>query len=250
MNAKLLTPAEITALSTTGQREYAKAIDVKRAASDTKATLAAKLLARTLELAPAAAPAKPKSPKGICNVCHKRRIGSGAGDDVASAKSLGMCNPCATEGGWENTHQDQSHAAIWAEMEQKGGDEAEYLSEKDLAELEIMKSSCWICQPKLNAASEDYQPRQGSSKAGMTVIAKGDKIGLVVEALRRAGAVVVTEQGKGGFTGLVAQLDTAVGTYKIECGWYGRQFHYPAAQINGKKFRNVAELFRVLGLKG
>ena len=230
MNAKLLTPAEITALSTTGQREYAKAIDVKRAANDTKATLAAKLLNRTLEIekeqaaaATAAKPVRPsKAPKGICNVCNKRRAGNDAGVPD-------MCQPCADEGGWENTHNDNGH--------------------EDLAADDSERDGCWVCHPELNRASDDYVARKGSSKAGMTVIAKGDKISVVVEALRKAGAVVSTDtNAKTGFTGLVARLDTAVGSYQIECGWFGAKFHYPVAHINGKKFRNVSELFRVLGL--
>lgn len=228
MNAKLLTPAEITALSTTGQREYAKAINVKRSASDTKATLAAKLLNRTLEIekeqAPkAAAPAK-ATKRNLCTICKTRPVGTGkdAGyEDREFCKRQGFCCPCGNEAQHEISHLN--------------GHES------------IPTDECWLCHPELNQASENYVAKQGGSKAGMTVIAKGDKIALVEQALKGMGATVKI-QTKDGWTALVAQLDTAVGAYHIEAAWNGRAFHYPAASFNGKKFRNVSELFRMLGL--
>jgi hypothetical protein len=248
MNLK--TAAEILALNTAGQREYAKQIDVKRTANDTKKTLCVKLLDRTLELeqkqeqAQTAAPVQaPKAgrrwrtAKAICNVCNKRRAGNDSGIQD-------MCQLCADEGGWENTHSDNNHEGIRAKVA-KG----EQLDESEAVELdsEWMKD-CWICFPEKNRAQRPQ--REGHSKLGMAVVAKGNKIDVVVEALRKAGAIVATDtDAKTGYTGLVASLETAIGTYKIECGWFGRAFHYPAASFNGKKFRNVSELFRLLDLK-
>lgn len=239
MNAKLLTPAEINALNTAGQRAYAKEIDVKRAASDTKATLGAKLLNRTLEIekeqAAAAAPAKPvkaKTSKKICNVCNKRR----AGNDVGISD---MCQPCADEGGWENTHNDNGHTDLRAKADAD-------LTEAEKVELaSYWLTECWICFPEKNKAQRD--PKTRGSKEGMKVVAKGDKITLVVEALKGMGATVKTDTTTG-ITALVANLPTALGGYHIEAAWIGAAFHYPAASFNGKKFRNVAELFRMLGL--
>lgn len=236
MNLK--TAAEILALNTAAQREYAKEIGVKRAASDTKATLAAKLLDRTLEIEKEQAPKKATRPAKtsgkICNVCKTRRAGNDAG-------LSDMCQPCADEGGWENAHGDNDHAGITAKL--AAGEE---LDDVEKTEASIWMPKCWICHPELNKAQR--APRTRESKAGMTVLAKGDKIGFVVDELRKLGAIVATETSKQGYTGLVARVDTAVGSYQIECGWWGRSFHYPAASINGKKFRNVSELFRMLGL--
>lgn len=70
----------------------------------------------------------------LCTVCNTRAVGTGGGDDADSARSLGECNPCYTEGGWENSHSDEDHD-----------------SEPN--------PHCWICHPELNLAQKDHTPR-------------------------------------------------------------------------------------------
>jgi hypothetical protein len=72
----------------------------------------------------------------ICDVCnvHTAYTGTGHGVDLAPRAS-DMCNYCYTEGGWENTHDDEGH---------EDGDDC-----------------CWICHPELN-------PTRKGPKAGHT----------------------------------------------------------------------------------
>lgn len=68
----------------------------------------------------------------ICTVCNARPQYTGGGDDPAPSGSK-MCNPCYTEGGWENTHSDEGH--------EDGGN---------------LHEPCWICVPELNLAQKPY----------------------------------------------------------------------------------------------
>lgn len=99
----------------------------------------------------------------LCNVCGVRRPKTGSKGTETSPHN-DMCNYCFEEGGWENTHSDYRHDAISAEVEDKGGDPAEYLSEHDLEELGTM-STCWICNPKLNLAKLPAKASTGKAKA-------------------------------------------------------------------------------------
>jgi hypothetical protein len=66
----------------------------------------------------------------LCNICNIRNQYTGPGDEPAPRLSE-MCNPCYTEGGWENTHSDYDHEGD-ADDDEKAG--------------------CWICFPELNLA--------------------------------------------------------------------------------------------------
>jgi hypothetical protein len=48
-----------------------------------------------------------------CSICQNRPMYTGKGPGVDEAARLSeMCNFCCTEGGWENTHNDDNHDAI------------------------------------------------------------------------------------------------------------------------------------------
>lgn len=244
MNVKTI--AEIKDLSSTALREYAKEIGVKRSANDTKVSLGAKVMNRVLEIeneqhsarlaggksekSATTAPeeiAAPKTPKRICNVCNKRRIGTGGGDQ--DGKTLGMCNPCATEGGWENAHNDEGH--------------------EDANSGEPRVEACWICHPELNQASDDYVARKGSSKAGMKILAKGSyihKSEMVKAAIEALGGDVHVNTSKSGVTRLTANVNNIV----VQAQWIGNAWDYAGSEgINGKKVRNVKELLRKMGVE-
>lgn len=259
MNLK--TAAEILALNTSGQREYAKEIGVKRAAADTKADLAVKLNIRTMEIEKAqraereqiaavkakatirtkveTAARKSKTAQ-VCDVCSKRR---------PAKDCSGMCRPCYDEGGWENEHSDRSHAAITAEVEDQSGTAT--LSDADRETYETAMPGCWICHPELNEATAEV--RKSTSKVGMVILAKGEatqKSDLVKNAVEKLGGTVkVTYGEESGLTRLVGSIPGGQGSRTvIIVEWYGRAFHYAGSSLNGGKFRNVKELFRDLGL--
>lgn len=74
----------------------------------------------------------------LCTCCNVRAEYTGGGDDPAP-RSSHMCNPCYTEGGYENMHNDEGHTT------------------------EEPKKGCWICHPELNLAQATYvkQTREG-----------------------------------------------------------------------------------------
>jgi hypothetical protein len=255
MNTK--TAAEITALSSTALRDYAKEIGVKRSANDTKATLLAKVLNRALEIEKAASverqeiaamkakatirtkvetAARAPKAKKVCNICNKRPVGNNVGISD-------MCQLCADEGGWENTHNDNGHEDIRARVA-KG----EELTEREAAELASgWMKDCWICFPEKNRAQRD--PRQGTSKAGMVILAKGSyihKSELVKAAIEKLGGDVHVNTSKSGVTRLTANIGDVV----VQAQWIGNAWDYAASEgINGKKVRNVKELLRKLGVE-
>lgn len=100
----------------------------------------------------------------LCNVCGKRRIGTGGGDESVE----GLCNPCATESGWENTHGDHDHDGIAAGEVVYGL--TTHKTEADFqAWLEVEKSymeHCWICHPELNLAQKPVKASTGARKQG------------------------------------------------------------------------------------
>lgn len=100
----------------------------------------------------------------LCNVCNTRRPKTGSKGTETSPHN-DMCNYCFEEGGWENTHSDANHDAIAAEVADKGGDPASYLSKNDLAELDFM-ATCWICHPELNLAQKPAGKSTGPKAQG------------------------------------------------------------------------------------
>jgi len=74
----------------------------------------------------------------LCTICNKRPVGMGKNsgyEDQEFCLKQGFCNPCGNEGQHEIAH-DNGH---------------EY----------IPMSECWLCNPEMNEAAEEYTPRKG-----------------------------------------------------------------------------------------
>lgn len=197
------------------------------------------------------APAKPA--KNRCTVCGVRGIGTGPGDDRDSARSLKMCNPCATEGGWENTHDDHGHDAILQKLADKKRLTAAQKAEQPITE------HCWICHPELNAAKAEVAVKDGTSREGMVVHAQGGiegKVACLKTAGEAAGGTVeVTEAttGRGKERAVISttlRWRSPVGV-ELTVVWDARgRFQYgPSVVATGeqpRKIRNVSEALRVI----
>ena len=79
-----------------------------------------------------------------------RTMCSDCGTRPVSAQQRGnggsLCQICEDYAGWENTHSDYGHDAILAEVEDKSGDPATYLSDTDLVEYQDTMPNCPVCQ--------------------------------------------------------------------------------------------------------
>lgn len=231
MNVK--TAAEITALNSTDLKAYAKEIGVKRAASDTKADLTAKVLAKVDELR--------REAQEIAAMKAKAKIRTKVETAARAPKAKActqqpctrkvtendMCTPHNEEGMWENTHEDEGHENLTG-LE----DDADQMY------------ACWVCHPELNEATA--APRKSTSKAGMVILAKGTyhhKSELVRKAIEEAGGEIVKINHKDDKTQLLATFNGI----EIVAGWTGDAFDYALASWDGKKYRNVKELVRLLG---
>lgn len=89
----------------------------------------------------------------LCNVCGIRRPYTGSKGTETASQGSGMCNYCAEEGGWENTHDDNGHADIEAKVQAADGFTND-LSDHEKAEYESFMPGCWICRPELNLAKQ------------------------------------------------------------------------------------------------
>lgn len=177
-----------------------------------------------------------------------RSIGTGPGNDADYARSVKMCNPHATEAGMENEHGDYGHEAIAAKIADK-----KRLTKAQATELPRTER-CWICNPELNEAAKVYAPREGTSRAGMTINvpirAAGIEKAAVVQAKLSADAqnerfsfkVIVTK--KTGEVTLTA--NSAQESFTLLWDAQGR-FTAGTVRENGKtrKLRNVAEALRL-----
>lgn len=264
----------VTAMTVAELRDLARE---RGLSTTTKLTRKAELIAAIEAMAAKAAPAKaapapvaPVAPvaKNRCTVCGIRPIGGGVGDeDKATLRSLKMCNPCATEGSWENTHSDASHETIDALTVKGSTFKTKAALEEWRAQERNVMERCWICHPELNAASTEYVSREGTSREGMTVHARGGitgKVACLQEAGKAAGGTVeITEQttGKGKdkaviWTTLVWR--SAIGA-ELKVVWDDRgRFQYGPSVATGRisedtpakdaprKIRNVAEALRFI----
>jgi hypothetical protein len=88
----------------------------------------------------------------LCTVCQVRTACTGKGDSAFDGGHSDMCNPCFTEGGWENTHSDYAHDEILAVP-------AAERTEEQANEIK----GCWICYPELNEAQKEYKPRKAAA---------------------------------------------------------------------------------------
>lgn len=264
MNAK--TATEINALSTAALREYAKEIGVKRSATDTKATLAAKVIAaqpvETVEVtaikgspaeliellhevAAAAEAPKATTVKKPCGICKTRPVSNS--QELPLGIKGTMCIPCYDESGWENTHSDQGHDRIAAAIIAN-----EVLSDTDQAEVDVM-AACWICRPELNEASATYVPRKGTSRAGMVMNTTHSQA-----PTTKAQIVAAKAEGKGKVEISASQMNVFI---KVTCsagtlqlawtmdGAYDYDNSAWTATGSGKtvKVRNVAAALRLIG---
>jgi hypothetical protein len=191
----------------------------------------------------AEAPAAPG--KGKCIVCGIRN-----GMSAATRRSQGLskdfsdqCLPCYEEGGWENSHSDAGHDDL----------NLAKLTEEQAAEVH----GCWICYPELNQAKRPA--RQGQSRAGMVIVAKGteihksllfkkeaEAIGWTVEISKETYEMAADAEGEG-----TRHYATATrGADSISLAWDGRAYDYSAssARIAGKdrKVRNLKEALRLI----
>jgi hypothetical protein len=160
--------------------------------------------------------------RGKCTEC-------GRNEDF---RGSGLCEADRTHGEWENAHSDENHG--------KG------------REIE----GCWICYPELDGRKAR---REGRSRAGMVIVARGTEIhkSATFKAAAEATGWVVTmmsetyelpEGAEGEGTRYYATATR--GDDSISLAWDGRAYDYAAssAQLGGKarKIRNLKEALRVL----
>lgn len=220
----------------------------------------------------AVATAAVTAPKNRCTVCGVRSIGSGRGDeDKGTLRALKMCNPCATEGGWENTHSDAGHETIDTITVRNSSFKTKAALEEWKAEERKVMERCWICHPELNAAKVEYVAKDGTSREGMVVHARGGisgKVACLQEAgVKAGGKVEIKEEtvtrGKGKDKEEVVISTTLVWRSRIGAEltvvWdHAGRFQYGPSLAVGRisedtpakeaprKIRNVAEALRFI----
>jgi hypothetical protein len=177
-----------------------------------------------------------------------RPIGSGPGNDADYARSIKMCNPHATEAGYENEHRDRGHDAINEKVAAK-----KRLTKAQAAEAP-RTTNCWICNPELNEAAKAYSPREGTSRAGMVINvpirAAGIEKAMTVEArlsdeVQNGRFSIKTTVAKK--TGEVAL--TAKSAQESFILFWDAQGHFLGGSVSEgdktRKVRNVAEVLRL-----
>lgn len=216
-----ITTTDLTKLTAVELRKLGGQCEIKGASKGRKDELMAQLVTIQQGQLEAAKQAEVKATaprKGICEDCGKRRISK-------LVVGPNLCDVCYDYAGWENTHQD--------------GDEGPEDHE-----------TCPICHPELD---KRYVVREGRSRAGMEIVAKGTEIHkseTFKAAAEAAGWTVQvhTETYEGGNTRHYA--DATKDGNAIQLAWDGRAYDYPAssARINGKdrKVRNLKEALRLL----
>lgn len=225
--------------------------------SKTATTAKTAKAAATVTVTPEA-PAKPA--KNRCTACGTRGIGTGPGEeDKATLKSLGLCNPCATEGSWSNAHSDHSHEGFESLTVRGSSFRTKAALDAYKAEIRQETERCWICHPELDRSRAEYVAKDGTSREGMIVHARGGIAGKV-DCLKTAGEaaggeVKVTEQatGKGKERAVIATKlvwRSPVGV-ELTVVWDARgRFQYgPSVVTTGeqpRKIRNVSEALRVI----
>lgn len=177
-----------------------------------------------------------------------RPIGSGPGNDADYAKTVKMCNPHATEAGYENEHSDYNHEGF-EKLTVRGS------SFKNKAELDAYKAqlreetkNCWICHPELNEAAKEYTARQGTSRAGIVIhvsirAAGNTKAKETADQLSESFSTSIKSVKSGGY-----RLVAVSATQSFELIWDVRgRFTGGSVTENGKtrKVRNVAEALRL-----
>lgn len=213
-------------------------------------------------------PAPTAAAKNRCTACGVRPIGGGIGDeDKATLRSLKMCNPCATEGGWSNLHSDDAHETFETFTVKGSNFKTKAALDAWKAETRKATEQCWICHPELDASSADYVAREGTSREGMVVHARGGidgKVACLKTAGETAGGTVeITEQTTGRGKEKAVISTTLVWRSRIGAEltvvWDDRgRFQYGPSVATGRisedtpakeaprKIRNVAEALRFI----
>lgn len=227
---------ELTALTETGLnlntavelRKAAAELGIKGASKGRKADLIREIMI-LVDAAKAEAAAKVESPKaatrkGSCEDCGRKVVNS-----IHST----LCPVCYDYAGWENTHSDSGH-----------GDHAGAPSEE--------MADCPVCRPELD---KRFSRREGRSRAGMEIVAKGTEVHksntfkVAAEAKGWIVKVMDTHEGTEGEDARYVATATKDGD-TIELSWNGRAYDYPnsGATLNGKarKVRNLKEALRLL----
>jgi hypothetical protein len=162
--------------------------------------------------------------RGTCTECGRKE----------DFRASGLCKPCREYAEWENTHADENHA-----------------------DQQVVED-CPVCHPELDPR-KPVAKREGRSRAGMVIVAKGSEIhkslvlktaaeaiGWTVEIERETYELPEGAEGEG-----TRYYATATrGADSISLAWDGRAYDYPAssALIGGKsrKVRNLKEALRLL----
>jgi hypothetical protein len=166
-----------------------------------------------------------------CPICQNRKMYSGKGPGVDEAARLSeMCNFCYTEGGWENTHNDNGH--------------------EDANSGEPEMAGCWICHPELNLATRPARNAgAGTSRSGM-------RLTVSIRAAAKTKAEQVKAQLPEGYKATIRTekgITTlrAKGAVTLVLNWEGNRWIGGTAQAtNGtaKKVRNASEALRAAGV--
>jgi hypothetical protein len=193
------------------------------------------------------------------NLCQdgqncQRPIGSGPGNDAVYAKSVKMCNPHATEAGYENEHSDYGHETFETLTVRKSSFKTKAELDAYKAQLREETARCWICHPELNEATKPYTTRQGTSRAGIVIHVTIRAAGETKAAETQAQIEAIGGEGEFKFkiatakkTGEVAFTATG-GKQEFILFWDARgRFIGGSVRENGKtrKVRNVAEVLRI-----
>lgn len=87
----------------------------------------------------------------LCGNCNTRTVGTGPGEDDATAKAVGSCNTCYTEAGWINSHSDWGHDA-----------DSDTIVDPDSGNTDGNRvEGCWVCFPELNLTTRPAVVRTG-----------------------------------------------------------------------------------------
>lgn len=208
-----------------------------------------------------------------CDICNIRK-------GVSTLN--GMCEPCHTEGEWENEHSDFRHEEATARLgkvliagavelrklaaglvknygKMKSAELREDLLEalrKELGTNEAEMAGCWICRPELNEAQK--APKAKRQVLNPTVERKS-RVGQIVNVPVRAPGiikaevvkkkldrpVVINEMGFGRVSLVFSGVNETLTLIWDEEGRYDYENSKAVTDGQARKVRNVAEALRM-----
>lgn len=105
-----------------------------------------------------------------CSICSLRPVASLQNrNEAGMSGDMDYCVPCFDEAGWENSHSDDDHEGFESLTVRQSSFRTKAELEAWKADLRETVKACWVCTPELNLAKRPYTPRQGTSRAGMTI---------------------------------------------------------------------------------